>query len=163
MNATSIDQTKCSQNIYEANPTQSNFEISATELQSKATEDAECDYDDDIEEGCVDDLLDNVSKISTPTSFSCYPSTSVGDSKLKTYCRDTDDSTPHNNPLRKRNIVKSTNTKSTKSKCVQFLTTSHHSTEYSSGESNELYSKPLKKIIFNGTFPIDAPYSSRFY
>lgn len=116
-----------------------------TALQSKTSEDDECDYDDDIEEGCEDDVLDNVSKNSTPTSFSCYPSTSLSDSKLRT-----DDSATHCNPLRKRNTVKSTKTKATKSKCVQFVTT------------NELYSKPLKKIVFNGTFPIDVPYSSRF-
>lgn len=65
--------------------------------------------------------------------------------------------------LRKRFTTKNIETKTTKSKCVQFMPLpefndddeSHHTPIHS-------LTKPLKKIIFNGTFPIDDPYSSRF-
>lgn len=101
-------------------------------------------------------MLDNVSKNTTPTAFSYYSSMSVGKSKLRTYLCDTDDPATYSNPLRNRNTVKFKNSKTT------FVTTSQHSNKLSSGEINEISSKPLKKIVFNGTYPIDVPYSSRF-
>lgn len=166
-------QTKSNRTMYEVKSSQSISETTSMELQPQLPvlnrlseqeeydeddDDDEGDYDDNIEEGCVDHVMDNVSKNTTSTTFACYPSSSLGDSKLKAYSCDTDDSATYSNPLRKRNTAKSTNTKSTKPKCVHFMTSSSHS----SAEMNDVHSKPLKKIVFNGTFPIDVPYSSRF-
>lgn len=125
-------------------------------LSEQEEDDDECDYDDDIEEGCEDDVMDNVSK-NTTSIYTCY--SGLGDSKLRAFSCATDDSTTCSQSLRKRNIVKSASTKTTKSKCVQFVTSSH-STKHS--PALNVHSKPLKKIVFNGTFPIDDPYSSRF-
>lgn len=124
--------------------------MSATERQSKLLEDDERNYDD-FEENCGY-VLDNVSK--TSTTFTCYPFTRLDDSKLRTHSCVIDDSATYINLLRKR--IKSTNTKTSKRKNVQFVTTSQ-SAKHSSGATTN-----LKKIVFNGTFPIDAPYSSRF-
>lgn len=128
------------------------------------------DYDD-IEEGCEDDLLDNVSRNTATTSSEFeYHSGRPSAMKFKSFARSNDTSNPYmRDSLRKRNTSASVKNKtSNKSKCVQFVQlpelsdSSPHSTVYPSAELNERHSIPLKKIIFNGTFPIDDPYSSRF-
>lgn len=129
-------------------------------------EDEDADYDDDIEEGCEEDVLDNVSKNAASSTFTCY--SGPGDSKHRAYSCATDATTIPSDSLRRRHNAASSKMKTTtKTKCVQFMPTpnliddSSHSTIYSPAELNA-YSEPLKKIIFNGTFPIDDPYSSRF-
>lgn len=123
------------------------------------------DDDDDVEDGCENDVMDNVSKNSTSSNIPCY--SGLGDSKLNAYSCAADVKTTHSHSLRKRNNTASASTKSARSKCVQFVPStkssdqSSHSTMHSPAELN-VHSKPLKKIIFNGTFPIDDPYSSRF-
>lgn len=130
-------------------------------MSEQEEDDDDGEYDDDIEEGCEDDVVDNVSKNTTSTTYTCY-SGGLGDSKLRAYSCATDDAATCTNSLRKRNIVKSASTKTTtKSKSVQFVTSTHSPKKYTSAELN-VHSKPLKKIVFNGTFPIDDPYSSRF-
>lgn len=140
-------------------------------LSEQEEEDDDGDYDDDdVEGGCEEDVMDNVSKklISTSSNFACYSGLGqLGDSKHNAYSCATDVKTNYGSSLRKRNNTASANTKSTKSKCVHFMPTtksnykSPHRTLSSSAELNA-HSKPLKKIVFNGTFPIDDPYSSRF-
>lgn len=118
-------------------------------------------------------MLDNVSKntATTPSEFMC-DRPGPGDSKFNVYSCSTDDMPPLvSGLLRKRSNAASAKFKANKSKCVQFIQLpklndddddSASSTIYSPAELNEHHSKPLKKIIFNGTFPIDDPYSSRF-
>lgn len=160
--------------LYESNQFQSHYDIS-TGLQSQMAptnrlceqeeEEEDAEYDDDIEEGCEDDLSDNVSKNTTSSTFTC--NSGLGDSKLKAYSCANVASTIYGDSLRKRNIATSANNQTCKSKCVQFMPqhsineNSSHSTVHSSAEL-KVHSKHLKKIIFNGTFPIDDPYSSRF-
>lgn len=135
--------------------------------QEEEDDDGDGDYDDDVEEGCEDDVVDNVSKHATSSTFSC--NSAPGDSKVNSYSFANDRTTIPTDSLRKRINAASSKTKTTKSKCVQFMPSpkrtiyesSSHSTIYSTAELNAP-SKPLKKIIFNGTFPIDDPYSSRF-
>lgn len=152
--------------------------------QEEEDDDVDGDYDDDIEEGCEDDVMDNVSKNTASPSFACY--SGMGNSKLKNAYpyRATDAPSPaHCDSLRKRNVATSitdpnTKAKTTKSKCVQFMPSakfnddnddddddddhsSRHSAARLSAQLN-VRSKPMKKIVFNGTFPIDDPYSSRF-
>lgn len=140
-------------------------------LSEQEEEDDDGDYDDDIEEGFEDDVLDNVSKNTTTTSssFTCY--SGPGDSKFNAYKCATDTTTTTtqvSDSLRKRTNAASVKVKSTKSKSVQFRASpeqragSPYSTNYVPAELNVHRTKPLKKIIFNGTFPIDDPYSSRF-
>lgn len=131
--------------------------------------DGDGDYDD-IEEGCEDDVLDNVSKNTATTSsefkYHCGP----GVLKFNAKSCLTDTITPHASAtLRKRNNATGAKVEANKSKSVQFRQLPElnddapsRSTIYPSAELNEHHSKPLKKIIFNGTFPIDDPYSSRF-
>lgn len=161
--------------LYESNQPQSHYGISTGQQPQMAPtnrlseqeeeEEEDADYDDDIEEGCEEDLSDNVSKNTTSSTFTCY--SGLGDSKLKAYSCASVASTIYGDSLRKRNIATSANNQTCKSKCVQFMPphnmneNSSHSTVHSSAES-KVYSKHLKKIIFNGTFPIDDPYSSRF-
>lgn len=130
---------------------------------SELEEDEEDGDDDDVEEGCADDVLDNVSKNSTASSeFKCHAGAGV--LKHMTYSCTTDTMPP----LRKRRNVATAAVKMNKSKCVQFTQLpnrndeSPRSTLYSTADLSEQHSGPLKKIIFNGTFPIDDPYSSRF-
>lgn len=134
---------------------------------SEQEEDDDDDGDyDDIEEGCEDDLLDNVSKhtVTTSSEFKCR--TGPGDSKFNAYSCTADTIPPHmSHSLRKRsNAAASAKVKANKSKCVQFIQLPKRSDDDDSppSELDEHHSKPLKKIIFNGTFPIDDPYSSRF-
>lgn len=134
---------------------------------SEQEEDDDDDGDyDDIEEGCEDELLDNVSKNTATTSSEYKCHTGPGDSKFNAYSCTTDTITPHmSHSLRKRCTASaSAKVKTNKSKCVQFIRLPKRSDDDSPppSESNEHHSKPLKKIIFNGTFPIDDPYSSRF-
>lgn len=141
-------------------------------------DDDDADDDDDDDDGggdydnhaSFDDMLDNVSRNTATTSseFKCH--SGPGDSKFNTYSYTPDTMLPHvNDSLRKRCNAANSTAKTNKSKCVQFIKLpkrndddSPRSTIYSPAELNEHHSKPLKKIIFNGTFPIDDPYSSRF-
>lgn len=171
-------QTNNDQKLFEFNQPQSHFDM-PTGLQSQITplnrlseqeeEDDDGDYDDDIEEGCEDDVMENVSKNPTSSNFTCY--SGRADSKLNAYSSATDTTITRTDSLRRRNVA--TNAKNAKSKCVQFMP-SHNVNDvndvndnslrpniYSSSEMN-MHSRPLKKIVFNGTFPIDDPYSSRF-
>lgn len=80
---------------------------------------------------------------------------------------------PHNS-LRRRNVENKMHKMATKSKSVQFMplpnvsdvenddNNDKHSPIGLIANKSSRYSKPLKKIVFNGTFPIDDPYSSRF-
>lgn len=114
----------------------------------------------DIEEG---DDMDNVSKCAetTASEFKCH--TGPGDSKFNVYSCATDTLTPHaNHSLRKRSNAAIAKVKTNKSKCVKFIQLPKLNDDSPPAELNEHHSKPLKKIIFNGTFPIDDPYSSRF-
>lgn len=135
-------------------------------MSEQEEDDDDGDYDDDVEEGCEDDVMDNVSKNATSPSFSC--NSAPGDSKVHSYSFANDTTSIRSNSLRKRINAASSKSKTTKSKCVQFMPSpkrtsyeSSQSTIYSTAQLNAP-SKPLKKIIFNGTFPIDDPYSSRF-
>lgn len=131
-------------------------------LSEQEEDDDDGDYDD-IEEGCEDDLLDNVSKnkVSTSSDLKCH--TGPGDSTFNVYSCTTDTITPHmSHSLRKRTNATSAKVKPNKTKCVQFIKLPKRNDDSPPSESNEHNSKPLKKIIFNGTFPIDDPYSSRF-
>lgn len=136
-------------------------------LSEQEEEDDDGDYDDDdVEEGCEDDVIDNVSKKTTSSTFTCY--SGPVDSKFDAYSCATDAKITQNASLRRRNVTASAGVKATRTKCVQFMPTPKlndlsptHSTTHSMEELN-IHSKPLKKIVFNGTFPIDDPYSSRF-
>lgn len=169
-------QANNERNVYESKQTQSHFDITTglqshhaplNRLSEQEDEDDDGDYDDDdnVEEGYDDDLLDNVSKNTTSSTYTCY--SGRGDSKINAYSCATDASSIHSDLLRKRNVASVASAK-IKSKCVQFMPSpkrnvhSSHSTRTNSPAELNVHSKPLKKIIFNGTFEIDEPYSSRF-
>lgn len=130
--------------------------------QEEDDDDEDDDDDGDYDNQTYDELLDNVSRITATTSseFKCH--TGADDSKIHTI------PPPMNASLRKRRNATSSTARAHSSKCVQFRKLPHRnddsprSTHYASAEMSEHHSKPLKKIIFNGTFPIDDPYSSRF-
>lgn len=177
-----MKQVNSDQKIYETNlnQTQNHYDMAMglpsqvaplNRLSEQEEEDDDADYDDDIEEGCEDDVMDNVSKNTTSTtSFTCY--SSLGNSKLKNaYPCAADATATHSDTLRRRNVGVSVNgatkTKATKSKCVQFMPSTKLNDDPSYPTARlpakfNKHSKPLKKIVFNGTFPIDDPYSSRF-
>lgn len=131
-------------------------------LSEQEEDDEDGDYDD-IEEGCEDELLDNVSKHTATTSSEYKCHTGPGDSKFNAFSCTADTITPHiSHSLRKRCTAASAKVKTNKSKCVKFMQLPKQSDDSPPAESNDLRYKPLKKIVFNGTFPIDDPYSSRF-
>lgn len=131
-------------------------------LSEQEEDDDDGDYDD-IEEGCEDELLDNVSKNTATTSSEYKCHTGPGDPKFNAYSCTTDTITPHkSHTLRKRCNAASAKAKMNKSKCVKFIQLPKLCDDSPPAESNDHHSKSLKKIIFNGTFPIDDPLSSRF-
>lgn len=175
-------QMKINQTIYESKEPPGYFDISSrmqsqiaplNRLSEQEEEDDDGDYDDDddVEEGCDDDVIDNVvnnvsKKTGTPT-FTRY--SGPVRTKFDAYLGDSDAKTIPSDSLRKRNVSTSGGIKSIKTartKCVQFMPAptlnDHPSHSTHSTDELNVHSKPLKKIIFNGTFPIDDPYSSRF-
>lgn len=137
-------------------------------LSEQEEEDDDGDYDDDdVEEGCDDDVIDNVSKKTVTSTFARY--SGPVSSKFDAYVGGSDAKTTLSDSLRKRNVTSSggiKTIKTTRTKCVQFMPAStlndHPSHSARSTDELNVHSQPLKKIIFNGTFPIDDPYSSRF-
>lgn len=141
-------------------------------------DDEDDDDDEDSEQGGND-----VSKVCAPRSMSmsvsatCY-SDSLTYKKISSGTMTTTSAyaTPFvpNESLRRRNVKNVMHKTATKAKCVQFMplpNVSDHEGDDNNDEDSSIglitkksshYSKPLKKIVFNGTFPIDDPYSSRF-
>lgn len=174
-----VKQTKINQTIYESDEPPGYFDMSPrlqshiaplNRLSEQEEEDDDGDYDDDdVEEGCDDDVIDNVSKKTASSTYACY--SGPVNSKFDAYLGASDAKTIPSASLRKRNVTTSDGVKTiktTRTKCVQFMPAptlndhSSHSTAHNSTDELNVHSKPLKKIIFNGTFPIDDPYSSRF-
>lgn len=133
--------------------------------------------EDDEDDDDDDDSENDVSRsMSMSVSTTCY-SDSLTNKKigLGTMTTTSAHKTPivPNESLRRRNVKNVIHKPATKTKCVQFMPLPNVSDDEDIDNNDEdsagriakrssQYSKPLKKIVFNGTFPIDDPYSSRF-
>lgn len=174
------------QKTYEPNQLQNHYEMATglppsqnaplNRLSEQEEDDDDGDYDEDVEEGCGDDVMENVSKNTTSSSFTCYSGS--GNSKLKNaYPCASDVTSTYSDSLRKRNnatSVTGSKIKATKSKSVQFVPSTKLNDDNNDDDDDDLLypttrssaafknTRSLRKIVFNGTFPIDDPYSSRF-
>lgn len=132
---------------------------SPNDILSRLSEQEE-DDDDGADDDDEEEVVDNVSKNTLSSTFTCY--SGRGDSNVSSRATDS----TRASSLRKRNVATSATPvrKANKSKCVHFMpspkqTSAHQPVIHSPAEFN---SRPLKRIVFNGTYPIDDPYSSRF-
>lgn len=144
----------------------------------------EDDEDDDDDDDDSQQLGNDVSNVNAHKSMSMSVSTTCYSDSLpyKKIASDTMTTTSSvhtapfipNDSLRRRNVKNVMHKTATKPKSVQFMPLPNISDDDDDDNNDEdspiglmanisnQYSKPLKKIVFNGTFPIDDPYSSRF-
>lgn len=139
-------------------------------------EDDEDDDDDDDSEQDGNDVSNRSMSMSVSTT--CYSDSltykKIGLGTMKTTTSAHKTPFIPNESLRRRNVKNVMHKPATKTKCVQFMPLPNVSDDEDIDNNDEdspiglianrssHYSKPLKKIVFNGTFPIDDPYSSRF-
>lgn len=129
-------------------------------------DDEEGDYDDEEDLDCTDNVNNVSNKNATTLSTECYSESLTF--KVASGATKTATTTISTDSLRRRNVNKreAIYKSATKPKSVQFMPLPEFDDDEILDSANQVLkqsqAKPLKKIIFNGTFPIDDPYSSRF-